>query len=83
MQAEVQLVRQKREEIDNMLQDAKTTICQQMIQMRQMQSASDTQALEIAGLSSQVRREQVFAEQAQAECQRMRALIEESDQFKV
>ena len=27
MQAEVQLVRQKREEIDNMLQDAKTTIC--------------------------------------------------------
>ena len=66
-----------------MLQDAKTTICQQMIQMRQLQSIIDQQALENAGINSQVRREQVISEQANAECQRMRALLEESDQYKV
>ena len=54
-----------------------------MIQMRQLQSVIDSQALENAGISSQVRREQVIAEQANAECQRMRALLEESDQYKV
>jgi hypothetical protein len=42
MQNEIAIMRQKREEIDNMLQDAKTTICQQMIQMRQMQSTNDS-----------------------------------------
>ena len=51
--------------------------------MRQLQSVIDQQALENAGISSQVRREQVIAEQANAECQRMRALLDENDQYKI
>jgi hypothetical protein len=41
MDAELAQSRAKREEIDNLLQDAKTQICQQVIQARQLQSAID------------------------------------------
>jgi hypothetical protein len=41
LKGEVAQSRAKRDEIDNMLQDAKGTICQQMIHARQLQSIID------------------------------------------
>jgi hypothetical protein len=52
MQTEVKAVRGKREELEGLLQEAKTIVCQQGIQMRQMQSTVDSQGLEIAAIGS-------------------------------